>query len=294
MADVKADRTASSPVPPALLPATLKLGAVHLTVADLDRSVAWYERALGLRVHRRDGSEAELGDGIEACVVVRSDPEARPAGRHAGLYHYALLYPTREELARAALRALETRTPVQGMSDHGTHEAIYLPDADGNGIELAADRPPEEWPSDPYAGGPAPLGLQSLLDAARDERVPEKVAEGLRVGHLHLQVGDIDAAISFYCDVIGFEVQANLGTAAFVSAGGYHHHLGFNVWQGEGVGPPPAHTIGLRNWTVELPAADDVADVRARIEAAGFEVEPVTGGFRAHDPWRLAVDFVAR
>jgi catechol 2,3-dioxygenase len=277
----------------AVLPAALRLGPVHLTAPDLERTIPWYERALGLSVHRRGSSEAELGDGAQPSVVLHEDPKGRSGGRHAGLYHYALLYPSREELARGAKRLLETRTPVQGLSDHGTHEAIYLADADGNGIELAADRPRDEWPADAYSHGPAPLDLDSLLGAVRGEPAPTQVGEGLRVGHLHLQVGDIDEGLSFYRDVLGFELQANLGTAAFVSAGGYHHHLGFNVWKGEGVGPQPPHTVGLHHWTVELPTAADVADVRARVEAAGFPVEAVTGGFRTYDPWRLAVDFVA-
>ena len=124
---------------PAALPAALRLGPVHLIVADLGRSVDWYERALGLRVHRRaPGQEAELGDGADTVLVLHEDPNARPAGRHAGLYHYALLFPSREELARVALRVAAAHAPVQGASDHGTHEAIYLPDPDGNGIELAA------------------------------------------------------------------------------------------------------------------------------------------------------------
>jgi catechol 2,3-dioxygenase len=106
------------------LPTTLRLGAVHLTVADVDRSVAWYQRSLGLRVHRHDATESELGDGVETVVVLHEDAQARPAGRHAGLYHYALLYPSREELARAAQRLAITQTPVQGASDHRTHEAI--------------------------------------------------------------------------------------------------------------------------------------------------------------------------
>src|SRR5829696_1991759 len=130
----------------AALPATLRLGAVHLTVAELDRSVGFYEDSLGLRVHSRDDAIAALGTGEDDLVVLHELPGARRAGRHAGLYHYALLYPSREQLARAALRLAATRTPVQGASDHGTHEAIYLPDPDNNGIELAADRPRERWP----------------------------------------------------------------------------------------------------------------------------------------------------
>jgi catechol 2,3-dioxygenase len=276
----------------AQLPATLRLGAVHLTVADVDRSVAWYQEALGLRVHAHGATVAELGDGHEVTVVLHEDARARPAGRHAGLYHYALLYPSREELARAAVRLAVTETPIQGASDHRTHEAIYLPDVDGNGIELAADRPRDQWPAGlGYDGGPAPLDFDSLLATVERETPAAHVGEGLRMGHLHLHVGDIDRGLAFYRDVLGFEVQANLGSAAFVSAGGYHHHLGFNVWNGRGAGPPPEHTAGLRHWTVQLPAGD-VADVRARAEAAGETVETTDGGFLVRDPWQTAVAFV--
>jgi catechol 2,3-dioxygenase len=277
------------------LPAALRLGQVDLTVADLDRAIAWYERSLGLRLHRREGGTAELGDGTETVVVLHEDPEARPAGRHAGLYHYALLYPDRAELARATRRLIDTRTPVQGASDHGTHEAIYLPDADGNGIELAADRPRSAWPAGlGYSGGPDPLDVEDLLAAvAGEETTPDAVGPGLRTGHLHLHVGDLDEGLRFYRDVLGFEVQANLGSAAFVSAGGYHHHLGFNTWQGVGAGPPPEHTAGLRRWLVELPSPDDVAAVRARVDAAGLPVEEVDGGFVVRDPWQTAVAIVA-
>ena len=279
-----------------MLPGQLRLGPVHLTVADLDRSIAWYERSLGLRLQGREEGRAELGDGSETVVVLQEDPEAGPAGRHAGLYHYALLYPSREELARAALRLIETQTPIQGMSDHGTHEAIYLPDADGIGIELAADRALDEWPSfeEEFArGGPQPLDLNSLLVTAEGQSPPERVGEGLRVGHVHLHVGDVDRGLAFYRDVLGFDERANVGSAAFVSAGGYHHHLAFNTWRGEGVGPPPPHTVGLRDWTVELPTAEAVAEVRGRVEAAGAPVEPIEGGFRTRDPWGIAVDFVS-
>src|SRR3712207_6396843 len=262
--------THTHPRAAAELPANLRLGAVQLTVADVDRSVAWYQDALGLRVHAHDATTAELGDGVETVVVLHQDAQARPAGRHAGLYHYALLYPSREELARAAVRLATTRTPIQGASDHRTHEAIYLPDIDGNGIELAADRPRDRWPSGlGYDRGPAPLDFDNLLATAHGEPLPAHIVEGLRMGHLHLHVGDIDRGLAFYRDVLGFEEQANLGTAAFVSAGGYHHHLGFNTWNGRGVGPAPEHTAGLRHWTVQLPSDADVAEVRARAQAAG-------------------------
>jgi catechol 2,3-dioxygenase len=280
--------------PAPVLPATLRLGAVHLTVVDVDRAVAWYQRALGLRVHRHEATTAELGDGTESLVVLHEDAQARAAGRHAGLYHYALLYPSREELARAAVRLASTRTPIQGASDHRTHEAVYLPDLDGNGIELAWDRDREHWPAGlGYDHGPAPLDFDSLLATVEGEPPPQHIGEGLRMGHLHLHVGDIDQGLAFYRDVLGFEVRANLGTAAFVSAGGYHHHLGFNVWQGRGVGPAPEHTVGLRHWTVQLPTDADVAEVRGRADAAGVAVEEVDGGLVVRDPWQTAVAFVS-
>ncbi len=280
------------PAPPPSLPATLRLGPVHLTVSDLARSVDWYQSALGLRVHEHDAAFAQLGDGTTPVLVLTEDAQARPQRRHAGLYHVALLYPTREELARAALRLAATRTPIQGASDHGTHEAIYLPDPDGNGLELAADRPREVWPTPEEEfsrGGPAPLDLDALLSTVAGEAAPPRVGEGLRTGHLHLHVGDIERGLAFYRDVLGFEVWALIPSAAFVAAGGYHHHLGFNVWKGEGVGPSPEHTVGLRHWTVELEQPAEVAEVRARVEAAGIAVDADATGFTVRDPWDIAL-----
>mgnify|MGYP001204090022 FL=1 len=279
-----------------LLPATLRLGAVHLTVTDLDRSVAFYEGAIGLRLHRREGGVAAMGAGGEDLLVLHEEPRARRAGRHAGLYHYALLFPTREELARAALRLAATRTPIQGASDHGTHEAIYIPDPDGNGIELAADRPRERWPSPPaYAGGPHPLDLEGLLSAVAGEESRREAAPGLAIGHLHLHVGDLERGLRFYRDVLGFEQKALIpGAAAFVSAGGYHHHLGFNIWRGAGVPPAPEDRVGLRHWTIVLEKAEEAEAVRERVWAAGIQTEDAQGGFLVRDPWRIAVRFSAR
>jgi catechol 2,3-dioxygenase len=278
------------------LPATLRLGPVHLVVADLERSVGWYGSALGLRLLRREDGVAALGAGEDEVVVLHEDRDARRAGRHAGLYHYALLYPSREELARAALRLSLAPTPVQGASDHRTHEAIYLPDPDGNGIELAADRPRDAWPPDlGYAGGPEPLDVGALMATIEGEQVPpDEVAPGLRVGHLHLHVGDLAQALRFYRDVVGFEEQARIGgSAAFVSAGGYHHHLGLNTWQGQGAPPVPDGVAGLEHWTVVLEDAEQVAAVRARLEATGAPTEDRDGGFTVRDPWNMALAIVA-
>src|SRR3954452_11106386 len=279
------------------LPATLRLGPVHLTVTSLDRSIDWYETALGLHMHKREGDLADLGDGTTTTLVLVEDSHAQPAGRHAGLYHYALLYPSREELARATVRLIGLRTPIQGASDHGTHEAIYLPDPDGNGIELAADRPREQWPT-PEAefgrGGPQPLDVENLLQTVAGEAPVAKVGDGLRMGHVHLHVGSVEDGLRFYTDVIGFDVWAHIPSAAFVGAGGYHHHLGFNTWRGDGVPPAPDHTVGLRRWTVQLDSAAEVAEVRARVDAAGIAAEDAGNGFTVRDPWRIPVRIEAR
>jgi catechol 2,3-dioxygenase len=293
-----------------LLPVATRLGPVELTVSDLERAVAFYVEALGLRVHRdgRDlaasgaagetGRRAALGAGGEDLLVLFENPAATRASRHAGLYHVALLYPSRAELARAAMRLAVTRTPVEGASDHGTHEAIYLADPDGNGLELAADRPREQWPEigDPslFAGGPQPLDLDGLLATVAEQPPTPRAEPGLQVGHVHLHVADTAAALRFYTEVVGFETVIDLGpAAAFVSAGGYHHHLAFNTWRGRGVGPAPANAVGLRHWTVYLPTGADVDAARARIERAGIAHEPRGAGLLTRDPDGNALSIAA-
>lgn len=162
----------TQPRPSTTLPAALRLGPIHLTVADVDRSVAWYRQALGLLVHRDAAAEAELGDGSELIVVLHEDRAAHPPGRHAGLYHYALLYPSRAALAYAAMRLAATETPIQGASDHGTHEAIYLSDPDGNDLELAWDRPAAEWPRDEHGRVAMSMDAELDLEALLAEAVP--------------------------------------------------------------------------------------------------------------------------
>ena len=271
------------------LPDTLRLGAVELTVTDLDRSVDFYESAIGLRLHGREGNRAALGAGGEDLLVLVEDPHARRAGRHAGLYHFALLHPSRLELARAAARLAVTRTRISGASDHGISEAIYLPDPDDNGIELAADRGREHWGDlrDPTTiGGPEPLDLASLMSLVANEEVHPHVDPATTVGHVHLHVGDIDRGIEFYRDVIGFEVMTLLDSAAFVAAGGYHHHLGFNVWRGRNVPPFPAGTVGLNQWTIVLPAGAATA-LRERVVASGAPYEERPEGLLVRDPWEI-------
>jgi catechol 2,3-dioxygenase len=277
-----------------VLPAALRLGPTHLTISNLDGSIAFYERSLGLRLHDRDCDGASMGTGGEDLLVLVEQRDAAPGGRHAGLYHFALLFDSREELARAIVRLAETRTRIEGASDHGVSEAIYLRDPDDNGIELYVDRPRSEWPTPRRPGERVEmytiaLDMQALLRTVAGEAPRPHAGPGLRTGHLHLHVADVERGLAFYRDVLGFEVMVNLGSAAFVSAGGYHHHLGFNAWLGSDVRPKPDNTAGLRHWTVYLEDAEQVAEVRARVEAAGLAVEPARDGFLARDPWQTAV-----
>ena len=278
------------------LPDTLRLGPVHLTVSNLDGSIAFYERSLGLQIHDRDGEVATMGVGGEDLLVLVEEAGAAPGGRHAGLFHYALLLPTRQELARAVLRLASAGTRLSGASDHGVSEAIYLRDPDDNGIELYADRPRAVWPPPRSAGDRVDmytiaLDMEDLMRETEGEEPRPHAGPGIVVGHLHLHVGDVERGLAFYRDVLGFEVMANIGSAAFVSAGGYHHHLGFNVWLGDDVKPLPPKTAGLREWTVVLESADQVAAVRARVAAAGLEASECDGGFLVRDLWETAVVF---
>lgn len=276
---------------PARLPDATRLGAVHLTGTDLARSLAFYEGVLGLQVHARDDATAALGVGGDDVIVLHADPDARPAGRHAGLYHVALRFAERAELARVGVRIAVTQTPIQGASDHGTHEAIYLADPDGNGLELAWDRERSVWPSyeEQLAGGIQPLDVQDLLSVVAGEEPTARAAGGLTVGHVHLHVADTAQGTRFYHEGIGFNIMADVGTAVFVSAGGYHHHVAFNVWRGRGVPPQPEGTVGFGHWTLVVPDAATVEAIAARLRALDAPVEEHPDGVLARDPSGIAV-----
>ncbi len=282
--------TAPQAAPTDRLPDTARLGAVHLTVTDLDRSVAFYQDAIGLRLHRREDPVAAMGAGGEDLLVLVEEQTARRAGRHAGLYHFALLVPSRAELARSLQRLAVTRTPIDGASDHGISEAIYLPDPDGNGIELAADRPREQWPPLDTLTRPAPLDLHGLLATLGDAAPVRHADPATIVGHVHLHVNDIAAARRFYEEVVGFDAMSVLPNAIFVSVAGYHHHLAYNTWRGTGIpGAPRDGVVGLRHWTILLDGAAAVAAARERLAAAGVAVVERDGGILVHDPAGIPV-----
>jgi catechol 2,3-dioxygenase len=243
----------------------------------------------------RRGAEILLGvPGTrpeEALVVLTASPTApRPKGT-TGLYHLAILVPSRAHLAHALRRLVHTGTPLQGTADHGVSEAIYLADPDGNGIEIYRDRPRAQWPmlNGRLQMGVDPLDLDGLLDEPDDDD-SRGLAAGSTIGHVHLHVSDLTAAKQFYVDVLGFELMQRYGPSAlFVSAGGYHHHVGLNTWAGVGAPPPPPGAIGLRHFSLRLPNQSALDDVAARLRAASTPVESVGEAIRATDPSSNAI-----
>jgi catechol 2,3-dioxygenase len=245
-------------------------------VSDLARSRAFYETGLGLSVRELDDGGLGFGapGGVE-LVRLTGDASAPALDRRAtGLFHLAILFPSRLDLAQALARLAQVRWSLDGVSDHLVSEALYLSDPDGNGIELYRDRPRDEWT---FADGQLqmatlPLDLQGLGDelSAATELQPQAPA-GTIVGHVHLQVADIPAAESFYHGVLGFDVTTRgYPGALFVSAGGYHHHIGLNTWHSAGSGPAAPGSVGLRSYEIVLPDGDELNRVLARVRDAGL------------------------
>ncbi len=252
----------------------LRIDTVHLAVSDLGRSVDFYENILGLPLISRGDEEAILGPDPQAPLLTLTRlhaPTPVPA-RSGGLFHVALLHPTRGDLAETVLRLASARWPLTGASDHGVSEALYLDDPDGLGLEIYVDRPREQWPEpegeDPVRMFTLPLDLQALLATARDGLAPS-IAPGTVIGHVHLKVSDVERAVRFYRDALGFDLQAHLPSAAFVAAGGYHHHFGLNTWQSRGAPPAPPTAPGLRLVELGLTDAAQLDALERRLADAG-------------------------
>lgn len=266
---------------------TLSLGPVHLNVADLDRQIRFYESVIGLRLHHKNGNTAALGVGAEDLLVLHHIPGASAPGRATGLYHFALLVPDRVSLARTLRHLAQTGTPLQGFADHYVSEAIYLPDAEGNGIEIYRDRPRETWE---YRGewlhmGTDPLDVNDLLGELNGDRAPwQGLATGTTMGHVHLHVAGIEATEAFYLNLLDMDVMTRIPSATFLSWAGYHHHLGANTWNGVGAPPPPPDATGLRWYTLRLPDGAALDSAHARLDAAGVPLEALDDGWLARDP----------
>lgn len=268
------------------------IGSVHYIVRDLDRQIDFYQGILGFHLLWREGNVAAMGTKKRELLRMTENPSASAPGRTTGLYHTAFLVPTKWELAHLVRRVIETRTPVQGHSNHGTHLALYLPDAEGNGVELAWDFPKEEWPMKngtirmedmPREG----IDLEALLAELEKDPSPwDGLTDDTIVGHVHLHVSRLDETRAFYGDLLGFDITINgedVG-ALFFSAGGYHHHIGTNVWRGVGIPAPLEGARGLRHYSIVLPNGEELQKVGARIEASGLTPQQSAEGLLVRDP----------
>ncbi len=264
------------------------IGTVRLTVSDLDSSRSFYERELGMRAVERADGTVELGAGGGEPLLVLAGDRLAPVldPRRTGLYHLAILVPTRRDLAASLLRLARTRWPLQGASDHLVSEALYLADPDGNGIEIYRDRPRPDWPRDgeQLQMATLPLDLEDVLgelDGGAEEALPA----GTRIGHVHLQVANLPSSEAFYSGTLGFDVTVRgYPGALFVSAGGYHHHIGLNTWHSRDGSAPSPGAIGLRSFEVHLPDEASLREVLDRVQAAGVQAQPVDGGTLVRDP----------
>ena len=274
----------------------MRIGMVTLRVRDLDLVADYYRDAIGLTVMQRTGTGVRLGSGgvVLLDLSLRAGA-AREARNAAGLYHTAFLMPTRKDLARWLVHAAKNRIPLSGFADHLVSESVYLDDPEGNGIEVYADRAPETWKWD---GGSVAMatdqldidGLLSLTDTHTTNYA--KAPDDLRIGHMHLRVGDLEQADRFYGGVIGFDPTRKRGGASFLSSGRYHHHLGINVWQSEGAGKRDDAATGLAWFSLEIAGQEILQAQQERLRQAGAQAVALVDGIETADPWGTKVRLI--
>jgi len=278
----------------------LRIDAAHLAVSDLEASVDFYTGALGLETIARDGESAALAANGGAPLLSLSRLEApTPAPRRAtGLFHLAFLHPSRRDLADTVIRIARAGWQFTGASDHGVSEAFYLNDPDGLGLEIYADRPRAAWPLKPDGESvdifTAPLDVDDLMTTHPEREAQPAIAAGTVMGHVHLRVADVERSTRFYRDAVGLELMTTVPGAAFLAAGGYHHHLGVNTWGSSGAAPAPSTAPGLR--LVELRVSDpaEVDALESRLAAHDARAaRDDEGRLRFHDPDAVALAVAA-
>ncbi len=269
--------------------ASTTLGVVSLTVSDLARSRTYYQSAVGLQLIEQGDGHALLGVAGHGLLRLTEIAGARPVGRHTGLYHFALLLERRADLANWLAHAGRDRVALVGLSDHFVSEALYLTDPDGHGIEIYWDRPRETWEGQVAARMTTlPLDIDSLLGevkVAAESDPYTGLTSATVMGHVHLKVASISETVAFYRDALGFGLMAQLGAqAAFLSAGGYHHHIGANVWESAGASPAPPDEAALRHFTIILPDQEERERIAHRLMRLGHAPQETAAGLVAHDP----------
>jgi catechol 2,3-dioxygenase len=265
-----------------------RVSSVHLTISDLERALHFYRDTLGFRVlERKESTVALTPDGTAPLITLTGQPNARPRPRRTtGLYHMAILVPTRADLARTLHHLTEVGYPLEGWADHLVSEAIYLADPEGNGIEIYRDRARDQWPrrNGQIQMATDPLDVDGML-AEADKRSWDGLPPQTRIGHIHLQVSDLRQAEMFYHGLLGFDVVTrDYPGALFVSAGGYHHHIGLNTWAGTGAPQPPPDSAGLRDFTLTLPDRAEWQRMVERLKQAHVELSEQDDGISLHDP----------
>ncbi|MFN3982274.1 MAG: VOC family protein [Caldilinea sp.] len=266
----------------------MRCGAVRLVVRDLDRSLRYYQGRIGLRLLRNEDRTAALGANESELLTLVEQPDALPVQRgRTGLYHFALLTPDRVALSRVLNHLIATQTPIDGASDHGVSEALYLSDPDGHGIEIYRDRPQREWPFVKGSLGMTtdPLDVRGLAAADRTRTPWEGIDPRTMMGHIHLHVANLAAAERFYVDLLGLDLMQRFGgQAAFVSAGGYHHHLGLNTWAGIGAPPPPKSAARLLDFQLIVPDSTILMRIIEQLQFFGIEANTTADGWSVLDP----------
>jgi len=266
----------------------LHIGAVSLKTRNLEELAVFYGEALGLSVMRREERGATLGAGGVPLVELELQPAARPDDpREAGLYHTALLMPTRADLARWLHRVARRKVALTGASDHAVSEAFYLDDPDGNGVEVYCDRPAEswEWTGDDLKITTDPLDIDAILREVPANASYLGAPDGLRIGHVHLRVGEVGRAEAFYRDGLGLDVTRRRHGASFMSSGRYHHHIAANVWHSAGAAVRDPDRAGLSLLVLEAADANTLAEIRARLARGGIPFRESSAGIETSDPW---------
>jgi len=263
------------------------IGAVVLTTPNLDRALTYYKENIGLELLARQDGQATLGAGDTPLLILRAEAKTDVVSHATGLFHCALLVPSRLELARILQHLIDTETPISGASDHRVSEALYLTDPDGHGIEIYRDRPRDTWydTNDNFVMTTERLDIDGLLGELKNDTAEWNGLHAKTVmGHVHLRVADVDAACAFYTDVLGFGHMTDYPSASFVSAGGYHHHIGMNMWQSAGAEPAPDDAARLLFYEIHLPDQNALDAVVTNVRAARVPITQHETGWLLRDP----------